>query len=235
MIGTLLVLTLSASLASSLPYYGYPYGYHGYGYYGGYYGYPFVHPGYYYRQPYLPAAPPAYGPSKLAYHGTLTGDCGSVDGLYYVDQFSFAFCSNGQKTIQPCAAGSANPPLENFKQGSYYNVYEFCSENLVARGYYNRASYYNDIPEPYAKEAKDVPESEEEIYALESNESYESDEHTGYTEEVHGNQDFSLEQMAIEPKGNMGNNGGLICECVGYNIAWNCVAKFGLYCFNRDL
>ena len=66
----------------------------------------------------------------------VAGECdGSADGLYYVDDTSFAFCSNGQKTIQRCAEGSANPPNDHFKDGGYYGYFEFCSINLVAKGY----------------------------------------------------------------------------------------------------
>ena len=71
---------------------------------------------------------------------------GVDDGLYYVDNYSFAFCSNGQKTIQPCAEGSANPPLDYFQDGAYYAFNEFCSVNLLAQAGYLPYEYGpNDV------------------------------------------------------------------------------------------
>ncbi len=62
-----------------------------------------------------------------------TGTCeGSRDGLYFVDERSFAFCSNNIKTIQSCAEGSANPPYSDFENGKYQYIYDFCSINLAA-------------------------------------------------------------------------------------------------------
>ncbi len=64
----------------------------------------------------------------------LTGTCrGAAHGIYYVDDRSFAYCSNGIKTIQSCADGSANPPYAKFEKGKYYQFAEFCSVNLVAQ------------------------------------------------------------------------------------------------------
>ena len=61
----------------------------------------------------------------------LSGSChGAADGLYYVDENNFAFCSNGIKSIQKCAEGSANRPLEYFHPGNHYSYVDFCSVNL---------------------------------------------------------------------------------------------------------
>jgi len=66
----------------------------------------------------------------------LAGHCEEKpDGLYYVDDRNFAYCFSGQKTIQPCADGSANPPLDFFNQGRYYGTGDFCSINLLDHGY----------------------------------------------------------------------------------------------------
>jgi hypothetical protein len=125
----------------------------------------------------------------------LVGECSNVDGLFYVDQHSFAFCSNGQKTIQACAAGSANPPLETFKLGGYYNVYEFCSDNLVARGYYTLTPYYPPIAPAYAREA-----TEGSMESVEKMESYQSQENSaGYTEEVHGEEQYQFPTPELTP------------------------------------
>ncbi len=66
----------------------------------------------------------------------LSGACDAAhDGLYYVDDYNFAFCTGGKKVVQKCAEGSANPPLDYFKDGNYYGFYDFCSVNLIANGY----------------------------------------------------------------------------------------------------
>ena len=52
-----------------------------------------------------------------------------------MDDRNFAYCFSGQKSIQPCAEGSANPPVGYFNHGGHYGAYDFCSVNLVARGY----------------------------------------------------------------------------------------------------
>jgi len=98
---------------------GFPYYYHGFPYSGGF---PYVHP----------APAPAY--QHLAYAGKFEGTCsGVLDGLYYVDDRSFAFCANGVKTIQSCAEGSGNPSYGDFEKGVYKNIADFCSVNLVAK------------------------------------------------------------------------------------------------------
>ena len=82
---------------------------------------------------------------------SFLGSCaGAPDGLYYVDEYNFAYCSNGQKHIQPCAEGSANPGLAHFKSGGYYGFYDFCAVNLVAHGYNRKPAAY---PKPEADPA----------------------------------------------------------------------------------
>ena len=64
----------------------------------------------------------------------LSGSCESAaDGLYYVNADSFAFCSNGIKSVQKCAEGSANHQLDYYHAGNYYTHGEFCSVNLVGK------------------------------------------------------------------------------------------------------
>ena len=85
----------------------------------------------------------------------VSGQCeGSVDGLYYVDDRSFAFCHSGQKTIQPCAEGSANPPYDNFQPGHYYAFYDFCSVNLMTHDDPRYETYptYDDKHDSYASD-----------------------------------------------------------------------------------
>jgi len=97
------------------PYAAYPYApfYH----HGGYGGYP------------QHAAPSHNG---YVFLGHFPGTChGAPDGLYYVDAANFAFCSNGIKSIQPCAEGSVNPKYGHFHPGRYYNYGDFCSVNLA--------------------------------------------------------------------------------------------------------
>lgn len=117
------------------------------------------------------------------------GSCeGSADGLYFVDEYNFAYCTNGQKSIERCAEGSANPPLDHFKSGGYYGFYDFCSVNLVAQG-------YNSVPKPVYTEPvvakpvpvgyhgdKDVSKSHyvEESYAVEEKKGYNKVDDKGY-------------------------------------------------------
>ena len=64
----------------------------------------------------------------------LSGSCeGAADGLYYVNADSFAFCSNGIKSVQKCAEGSANHQLDYYHAGNYYTHGDFCSVNLVGK------------------------------------------------------------------------------------------------------
>lgn len=65
-----------------------------------------------------------------------TGTCdGAQDGLYYVDDHSFAYCSGGQKTVQPCSEGTSNPPVTAFTAGQLYGFFDFCSVNMLASAY----------------------------------------------------------------------------------------------------
>lgn len=69
----------------------------------------------------------------LVFIGQFEGTCeDKADGLYYIDDRSFAYCTGGRKTIQACAGGSANPDYDHFKAGERYQHYEFCSINLAA-------------------------------------------------------------------------------------------------------
>ncbi|KAK2157528.1 hypothetical protein LSH36_189g01001 [Paralvinella palmiformis] len=146
------LLLAVASLCSSypLPYWpAYPYVGFPYNLWGGLWGYSY----------YQPQA--NYG-AKLVFCGDFTGTCeDKPDGLYYVDERNFAYCFSGKKTIQPCADGSANPPLEFFNQGGYYGMADFCSVNLVAQGYGyppRAVPYYNSVPQdkPYEQFPKPV-------------------------------------------------------------------------------
>ncbi len=66
----------------------------------------------------------------------LSGTCeDQKDGLYYVDNRSFAYCSGGFKSLQACADGSENPPFDDFDAGKYTHYYDFCSINVQAVGY----------------------------------------------------------------------------------------------------
>lgn len=98
----------------------------------------------YYANSYAPfyTAPNAYagvagaGGQKQAFYGEFKGTCdGAQDGLYYVDDRSFAYCSGGQKTVQPCSEGTSNPPVTAFTAGELYGFFDFCSVNLLAGGY----------------------------------------------------------------------------------------------------
>ena len=88
--------------------------------------------------------------SKNSVSGFFAEKCEDKDdGLYYVDDTTFAFCHNGEKTIQPCAEGSINPPIENFQEGRYYGLYDFCSVNInqfLAPGYGGFPRYNQERP-----------------------------------------------------------------------------------------
>jgi len=123
--------------AGHYPYF-YPYaGYPGYGGYPGYHGYGYPYAGYGYAGYGYPhhaphAAPHPHVPGVLVYMGLFKGTChGAPDGLYYVNDSSFAFCSNGIKTLQACAEGAANPAAEDFVYGHLYHYGDFCSVNLA--------------------------------------------------------------------------------------------------------
>lgn len=162
MLKLLLTVAFLAAVASAAPYwhYGAQYGgwnpWYGNGYGGGwpyysnpyfsYWGRPGAGRGRHYYDPVVSVLP--HG--KYIFYGEFYGTCEETpDGLYYVDEKSFAYCHNKQKTIQPCAEGAANPPAVNFQHGQYYAFLDFCSINLVANGYNN----YPTEPNAYIKEA----------------------------------------------------------------------------------
>jgi len=68
------------------------------------------------------------------YYGKYPGKCGN-DGLYFRDEKSFVFCSNGNSYVQPCAPGTRNSPYEKYSYGKNYDYRDFCDVNLVDGGY----------------------------------------------------------------------------------------------------
>ena len=86
------------------------------------------------------------------YHGKYSGKCGH-DGLYYRDDRSFVFCSNGNSYIQPCAPGSRNSAFGTYSYGGKYDYRDFCDVNLVDEGYSaKRAVYAHNAKRRQAKE-----------------------------------------------------------------------------------
>ena len=84
------------------------------------------------------------------YQGKFPGKCGK-DGIYYKDETTFVFCSNGNSYIQPCAPGSRNSPYSNYNPGGKYNYRDFCDVNLVDEGYAaHRALYGHRSRHPFA-------------------------------------------------------------------------------------
>jgi hypothetical protein len=81
----------------------------------------------------------AYG--AYTYHGRYPGKCGN-DGLYYRDEKSFVFCSNGNSYVQPCAPGSRNSAYGKYSYGGKYDYRDFCDVNLVDEGYAAKHSGY---------------------------------------------------------------------------------------------
>ena len=70
----------------------------------------------------------------IGYQGKYTGKCGN-DGLYYRDEKSFVFCSNGNSYVQPCAPGTRNSSYKKYSSGAKYSYRDFCDINLVDDGY----------------------------------------------------------------------------------------------------
>ena len=68
------------------------------------------------------------------YYGKYEGKCGN-DGLYFRDEKSFVFCSNGNSYVQPCAPGTRNSGYEKYSYGGKYDYRDFCDVNLVDDGY----------------------------------------------------------------------------------------------------
>ena len=81
--------------------------------------------------------------NSYIYQGKYPGKCGS-DGLYFRDEASFVFCSNGNSYVQPCAPGTRNSAYENFRPGGSYGYRDFCDVNLVDDGY--AAKRYKPAP-----------------------------------------------------------------------------------------
>jgi hypothetical protein len=80
------------------------------------------------------------------YHGKYPGKCGQ-DGLYFRDEKSFVFCSNGNSYVQPCAPGSRNSAYGKYSYGGKYDYRDFCDVNLVDEGYAAKHSGYGyDAP-----------------------------------------------------------------------------------------
>ena len=95
------------------------------------------------------------------YQGRYPGKCGN-DGLYFRDEKSFVFCSNGNSYVQPCAPGSRNSAYGKYSYGGKYDYRDFCDVNLVDEGYaakhsgygydaaYNAPSYGYAAPRDYS-------------------------------------------------------------------------------------
>ena len=75
------------------------------------------------------------------YHGRYPGKCDN-DGLYFRDEKSFVFCSNGNSYVQPCAPGSRNSAYGKYSYGGKYDYRDFCDVNLVDEGYAAKRSGY---------------------------------------------------------------------------------------------
>ena len=86
-----------------------------------------------------------YSYGTYSFHGKYPGKCGN-DGLYFRDEKSFVFCSNGNSYVQPCAPGTRNSAYDKYNYGGKYNYRDFCDVNLVDQGYAvkNSAYGYND-------------------------------------------------------------------------------------------
>ena len=86
----------------------------------------------------------AYASDSYTYRGRYPGKCGN-DGLYFRDEKSFVFCSNGNSYVQPCAPGTRNSNYGKYSYGGKYGYSDFCDVNLVDDGYAakNRGYGYN--------------------------------------------------------------------------------------------
>ena len=78
---------------------------------------------------------------SYTYHGRYPGKC-SNDGLYFRDDKSFVFCSNGNSYVQPCAPGTRNSAYGRYSYGGKYDYRDFCDVNLVDEGYAAKRSGY---------------------------------------------------------------------------------------------
>ena len=88
----------------------------------------------------LALAAMAYASGSYNYYGRYPGKCGN-DGLYFRDDKSFVFCSNGNSYVQPCAPGTRNSAYGKYSYGSKYDYRDFCDVNLVDDGYAAKRSY----------------------------------------------------------------------------------------------
>merc|ERR1712055_782610 len=92
-----------------------------------------------------------YFSGRYSYRGKYPGYCGAPSGLYFKNDRSFVYCSNGLAYTQDCAPGSRNNRYDSYHHGSNYGYADFCSVNLVDYGYaakhakgyggYNRGGY----------------------------------------------------------------------------------------------
>ena len=89
------------------------------------------------------AAASDYKSGSYAYNGKYDGKCDN-DGLYFRDEKSFVFCSNGNSYVQPCAPGTRNSAYGKYSYGNKYNYRDFCDVNLVDDGYAAKRSYGYD-------------------------------------------------------------------------------------------
>ena len=91
----------------------------------------------------------SYGEASYTYRGMYSNEtgCGN-DGLYYRDESSFVFCSNGNKYDQPCAPGTKNSEYLEYTEGEGVSYRDFCNVNLVDMGYvvdnYNPTEYHEE-------------------------------------------------------------------------------------------
>ena len=103
-----------------------------------------VKPVYNEKDHYAPEVKPVYNKKSdygyekksygIKYYGKYPGKCGN-DGLYFRDEKSFVFCSNGNSYVQPCAPGTRNSPYQKYSHGATYSYRDFCDVNLVDEGY----------------------------------------------------------------------------------------------------
>ena len=96
------------------------------------------------------------------YQGKYTGKCGK-DGLYFMDEKSFVFCSNGHSYVQPCAEGSKNSAYQTYNYGGKYDYRDFCDVNLVDEGYAARKALYG-LPTPIMRHPHAYPPQRDVVY-----------------------------------------------------------------------
>jgi hypothetical protein len=84
--------------------------------------------------------------SSFTYQGMFEDKCGD-DGLYFRDESSFVFCSNGNSYVQPCAPGTKNSGYAKFTAGDEVAYRDFCDVNMVDGEYMQKT--YNTAPRQY--------------------------------------------------------------------------------------